>query len=486
MSQDSVWIVGASRCGKTDRLIQQLCTWAEADSVYVRSRAFSSFLVFAATGDNRLTLTDRIATATQGYYRVESATPLGFFQDEVTLFLPLLTQALALNPQFLLRLRPETEQALATRLWRSALEEGRLRLEGISDYFMVRRTLDLLQLAAASGTPHEEMAAILKQGMPEPAENPEVWDAMGTAIEDWMRWCLERGVVTYGIITELYWRYLLPHPTYHQHLKRRFHAVLADDVDEYPAIARSLFEVFLDLGIPIACTYNPNGAVRLGLGADPMHLASLAERCQQHETLQPAQPSLGATWESALVEWLREPMFLPQLPDSIQTIQTTSRAELLRQTAQVIVEAVQSGEINPDEIAVIAPGMDAIARYTLREILSSRGIPVVSLNDQRPLASSPTVRALLTLLALVYPGLGRLLSREAVAEMLVLLSQSAMVDAAWEESEIERQENPQAHSINMSNTTNTTNTINTTNTTNITGAGIEAGSSSPGSSPGSS
>lgn len=461
MSQDSVWIVGASRCGKTDRLIQQLCTWAEADSVYVRSRAFSSFLVFAATGDNRLTLTDRIATATQGYYRVESATPLGFFQDEVTLFLPLLTQSLALNPQFLLRLRPETEQALATRLWRSALEEGRLRLEGISDYFMVRRTLDLLQLAAASGTPHEEIAALLKQGMPEPTENPEVWDAMGTAIEDWMRWCLERGVVTYGIITELYWRYLLPHPTYHQHLKRRFHAVLADDVDEYPAIARSLFEVFLDLGIPIACTYNPNGAVRLGLGADPMHLASLAERCQQLETLQPTQPSLGATWESTLVEWLREPMFLPQLPASIQTIQTTSRAELLRQTAQVIVEAVHSGAVKPEEIAVIAPGMDAIARYTLREILSSRGIPVVSLNDQRPLASSPTVRALLTLLALVYPGLGRLLSREAVAEMLVLLSQSAILDTAWEESDIERQENPQAHS---------------TDTTN---AGIEAGSSLP-------
>lgn len=420
MSRDSIWIVGTTRSGKTNRLIQQLQHWAAAN-VNSQSRLFSSFLVFAATGDNRLELDDRIVTATQGQYRFVSATPLGFFQDEVLLFLPLLARRLALKVPFPVRLRPETEQELATNLWRSMLDQGRLRQEGVSEYFVVRRTLDLLQLAAASGTPHEDIPLILKQGFVEPEGSPDLWTDMGEALEQWMRWCLERGFLTYGIITELYWRYLLPDPAYQQHLKRRYHAILADDVDEYPAIARYLFEFFLDQQIPVAFTYNPDGGVRVGLGADPVAL-NLADRCAQVETL-PAPVTLATQWGSMLVGYLQEPLLLPSLPDSIQAILTTSRAELLRQTADVIINAVQTQQAAPQDIAVIAPGMDAIARYTLREILTTRSIPVFLLNDQSALISAPLVRALLTLLALVYPGLGRLLNREAVAEMLVLLSQ---------------------------------------------------------------
>ena len=388
-------------------------------------------LVFGAIGDNRLNLVDRITTETAGKIQFDSATPLGFFQDEVILFYPLLARQLNLKATFPLRLRPETEQQFATELWRSlgsdmASNQTRLRWEGVSEYFVVRRGLDLLQLAAASGTPHEAIAATLKASIPAPEGSPELWDDLGEAIALWISWCLERGLLTYGILTELYWRYLLPHPTYQEHLKQRYCAVLADDVDEYPAIARSLFEVFQQQGIPIACTYNPDSATRLGLGADPAYLAGLAAACQQQETLtQAATASLGAAWGGAIGEWMQNPLVLPQLPASIQTIQATSRAELLRQTGETIATAIQTGQIQPQEIAIIGPGIDAIARYTLREILTRRGIPIRLLNDQQPLASSPTIRALLTLLALVYPGLGRLVDREAIAAMLVLLSQSS-------------------------------------------------------------
>jgi hypothetical protein len=415
---DSIWIVGTSRSGKTHRLIQQLQQWA-SNSVLCQPRPFSSFLVFAATGDNRLDLDDRIITHTEGQCRFVSATPLGFFQDEVLLFLPLLAQRLAIKTPFPLRLRPETEQSLATQLWRSLLDQGSLRQAGVSDYFVVRRTLDLLQLAAASATPHEDIPLILQQGLGDPEGTS--WTGVGEALEQWLHWCLQHGMLTYGILTELYWRYLLPHPTYQQHLKRRYHAVLADDVDEYPAVARLLFEFFLDRQMPVALTYNPDGGVRTGLGADPAAL-DLSTRCQQVDTL-PPPASLGAEWSASLVSCLQEPLLLPPLPDCIQAILTMSRAELLRQTAEAIAAAVTTQQVAPQEIAVIAPGMDAIARYTLGEILTRRGIPVFSLNDQSPLASSPLVRSLLTLLALVYPGLGRLLSQEAVAEMLVLLTQ---------------------------------------------------------------
>lgn len=448
MAAHSVWIMGATRSGKTTQLVNQFCRWVQTGFPPTRASApataqrlaaqegldaFSSsrsrrsslrqtaasILVFAATGDNRIELADRLTAATQGQCPVQSATPIGFFQDEVLLFWPLLIQQLQLKAQFPVRLRPENEQELATRLWRSQLEPEMLQRLGVSEYRLVRRILDWQQLAALSGTPPEEIPSILTTGL-----NGQDWEHFGQLLQQWRDWCLERGLLTYGLISELYWRYLLPNASYQQHLSRRYRAVLADDVDEYPAIARQLFDCLLDRGTLGAFTYNPDGGIRLGLGADPDYLKGLLERCQVVELSQRPEPCLADTVGAAVTEVVGDPMFLTQLPEQVQSIQTTSRAQLLRQTAEAIIEAVSSGQVQPQEIAVIGPGVDAIARYTLSEILTKQGIAVESLNDQRPLASSAMIRALLTLLALVYPGLGRLVNRDAVAEMLVVLSQA--------------------------------------------------------------
>lgn len=411
VSLNSVWIVGSPLSGKTASLLHQIQQWGKSPDA-------KPFLVFAATGDNRLELCDRIETQFTG--RIDSRTPLGFFQDEVLLFWPLIAQQLHLKVQFPLRLRPETEQELATRLWQPLLDRS-LRQESISEYFVVRRSLDIMQLAAFAGVAIEDIPVMLQDGYDE--ESPDLWAAMGAALIEWRSWCLDRGLLTYGILTDLYWRVLLAHPTYQQHLRNQYRAVLADDVDEYPAVARMLFEFLLDAGLPGAFTFNSKGGIRVGLGADLDYLQGLANRCESI-ALPPAPNSLGTRWGTAVSEWISDPIFLPDLPTEIQSIQTTSRSQLLRQTASVIVSAIESGQVQPHEIAVIGAGVDAIARYTLREILIRRGIAVDSLSDQRPLITSPPIRALLSLMALVYPGLGRMLDRDDIAELLVILTQS--------------------------------------------------------------
>ncbi len=442
---DSIWISGTTRSGKTNRLVTQFSTWVQkggelaglygkpyrpnSRSSRTPNRSMPTILVLAANDDNRRDLTDRLAGAIQGRYPVVAKTPLGFFQDEVMLFWPLLVRRLHLAAPFPLRLRPETEQELATRLWRPELDMGSLQMRGVSEYRAIRRTLDLLQLAAASGTPTEDIPSILEQGslVQEDSNNgnysSKLYTQMGELLLNWRSWCLERGLLSYGIICELYWRELLADLTYQQHLQQRYQAVLADDVDEYPAIARYLLDLLLDLGAVGAFTYNIDGAVRLGLNADPKYLQGLKARCRGVESLtQPRNSCLADALGEQVVELVSEPSFFTTLPTSVQSLQTTSRAQLLRQTGEVIIQAVRDGEVQPQDIAVIAPGLDAIARYSLTEILTNKGIPVESLNDQRPLIGSPTIRALLTMLALVYPGLGRFVDRDAVAEMLVVLS----------------------------------------------------------------
>ncbi len=436
----SFWISGQVLSGKTTRLIEQFQTWADSGVGFpiaappipgmpiptakgLASRRSQAMLVFADSGDNRLKLTDRLLAATASQYPILSTTPLSFFEDEVSLFWPLLVQSLGLPAAFPLRLRPENEQQLASRLWQSTLDAGQFRLPGVSRSRLVRQCLDVLQIAAFSGTPIEEIAQRLETGLVAPELAAADWECLSQLLLDWQQWCWRRGLLTYGLLTELYWRYLLPLPEYQHHLQRRYRGVLADDVDNYPAIAKDLFDLLLDQGAVGLFTYNPQGAIRLGLGADPAYLLNLSRRCQSETVTWQPTSALG---DASVDELLQTPGLT--LPESLPSLQTVSRSQLLRQVATTIGQAVQAGGIQPQEIAVIGPGFDAIARYTLIEILSRQNIPVTTLNDQRPLVSSALVRGLLTLLALAYPGCGRLVQPDQVAEMLVVLSGRAAIN----------------------------------------------------------
>lgn len=424
------WIIGSTRSGKTEHLLGQVSRWI-TDQI-LQPQPGQVVLIFAANGDNRIDLANRLATGLESQFPVLTTTPAGFIQDEVQLFWPLLVEKLSLTAQFPIRLRPENEQELAAQFWQAEIDQGRFDVQGWQSSQLVRRCLDFLQLAATAGIPAEDLAVLLPEGIPPGFAVHEVWQHIGRSLVAWRDWCLDRGLVTYGIMGELYWRYLLPHPTYQQKLPQRFSAILADDLDEYPGVTEQWFTQFLEQGLPCGFTWNPQGKVRLGVGADPARLATLANHCEVIE-LPPFNNSLAYDWGNLFVEWVQDPLAIPELPPAIQSLQTTSRGELLRQTAEAIAAEIEAGQIAAAEVAIIAPGLDAIARYTLAEILTSRGIPVASLNDQRSLVSSPLIRALLTLLPFIYPGTGELVDRDSVAEMLVVLSQTPQLnqDLPW-------------------------------------------------------
>jgi hypothetical protein len=456
---DSIWITGATRSGKTTRLVQQFCQWTQGLPGYRASTIAKSqtrnelsrhtssrhlpkvpgILVLGANGENRMLLSEKIATQTEGRYGFESTTILGFFEREVILFWPLLIKSLDLKAQFPLRLRSETEQELAMKLWSPDIE-GRLNLwPGVSLDRMVRRILDLFQLAAWAAVPTEEIPGILEAGWLQETEVVPPWLEIGKLLGKWREWCLRSGFLTLGLIGELYWRYLLADRVYQKHLGQRYQAIFADDVDEYGAIARHLFDFLLDKGVVGTFTYNPEGGIRVGLGADPNYLGELQYRCQV-ETLHRAS-GLTETLAKPFLELVQTsflyspptPEKLPdntlsllgwgyRLPPCVDNIQTVSRVQMLEETVKKIAIALKSQEVEPQDIAIIAPGLDEISRYTLIELLNDQHIPVEALNEQQPLVSYPIVRSLLTLLALVYPGLGRLVDRDTIAELLIVLS----------------------------------------------------------------
>lgn len=433
------WIVGTSLSGKTRHLLTTFQIWSQQVALShgisiglpspsgsslnsTQSAIYPRALVLSAIGDNRLVLTDRLTTLTQSKIPFRSTTPLGFFEEEVLLFWPLLVKNMELTAQFPVRLRPENEQELATRLWRSQLDSA-IGKSGIQASKLVRRLLDIYQLAAFSETKLEEIPAILEQGLA--ADSPELVlppEIIGTMLLDWRSWCLERGFLNYGLLTELYAQNLLPDSHYQLQLPYRIQAIFADDVDEYPPVMRSVFQQVLSYKAPVVCTFNPNGGIRLGLGADPAIMEKMAQDWDRVDLL-PRQNCCFTLAGDEILDLVTTPLFLPPpIPACIETIQTTTRAQLLRQTATMIIDRIKSGEVRAQDIAIVAPGFDPISRYALTQMLTGQGIRVKNLNEQRPLTSVPLVRSLLTLLTLVYPNLGRLITRDGIAEMLVVLN----------------------------------------------------------------
>lgn len=83
---DSVWIIGSTRSGKTSRLIEQFQGLAQVFAEQPHPHPVPAMLVFAANGDNRIELADRITVATQAQFPFDSTTPLGFFKVKLFCF----------------------------------------------------------------------------------------------------------------------------------------------------------------------------------------------------------------------------------------------------------------------------------------------------------------------------------------------------------------------------------------------------------------
>ncbi|MEM1426251.1 MAG: recombinase family protein, partial [Cyanobacteria bacterium P01_H01_bin.130] len=471
-----VWIGGPTGSGKTSRAIAEFKQWLAAcdgsqaaGELMPWGRSLPSVLGLASNRETAQALEGQLLSVASGRASVTCMTPLGLIQDAVMVFYPLVVESLGVAAGSLLLLRSENEQGLAGQLWDPILDE--LITEELGSDMTpaelvprsrrerwVRQLLDLGQLAGLGRVPWSAVSERLAAGIPEGGDR--VWERLrrrsSELLMQWKDWCLARGLLTYGIMADLFGQVLLPHPQYREHLQQKFHGVIADDTDDFPAVMADVLALLQSgptaLGV---VTHNrDSGCSRLGLGADPIAMDAIAEHCEPIPLAAPDQRTLGPVIDPIL-QAVNNPMLWFTAPSlagdnsggllygdygetpHINTIETISRGQLLRETAEAIALAIEQGKAKPEEIAVIGPGLDGTARYALTRILNERKIEVHCLNDQRPLIEQPQVRSLLTLLGLVYDGLETLTDRNAIAEMLVVLTQFPPEEQAKRQAQAE-------------------------------------------------
>ncbi|MBE9222753.1 recombinase family protein [Cyanobacterium stanieri LEGE 03274] len=421
IQNNALWIEGNSCCGKTTTLATQLKKWLNTQNDIP---PINPPLILSFNREKRINLQELIFSKIETLNcTIDIKTPSGFMINEVELFFPLIAQQLNIKSLFPIRLYPETEQELASQLWRESITPEIISLFG-SESIFVRRLLDLLQLAGMAGIPPQEISNRLEKGQVFLVDNidQDLWKKFDHLLLQWRQWCLDKGLLSYGIIYELYWRYLLPNSKYQQTLLNRYGAIFADDLDNFPAIMGDLFKFFLHHDYKCIFTYNNKGKVRLGLNADPDYLKTIANYCHQKSlTVNPAE-NMANNLESSLQNLIEDNIIDRDNYENIFSIKTRARAELITQVTTFILHHIQQNNINPADIAIIAPGLDEVARFNFLHFFQANNIPIEPLQEKRPLIASPLVRSQLTLLGLIFRGNGRLIERDMVAEMLTILS----------------------------------------------------------------
>ncbi len=414
-----LWITGESRCGKTKRLAELIFQWMTEFPLPYKP------LILVINHQARENLLHQLLEINHQGYQGKMKTPLGLMMADVNLFYPLICEKLNLKATIPIRLRPETEQELATKLWQKHITPELIAILG-DEYICVRRILDLTQLAGAAGISLEQIPNRLQESdFFQIIGNQSIINLIGELIQKWRNWCLAKGFLNYGLIYELYGLYLLPSHEYQQYLLNQYQGLFIDDLDDHPSIITSICQIFIEKNITSVFTYNETGKIRLGLNADPEYIKQkILPLCEQEILRNNANNSLKQTLENPILKVINGEFEQIESLTQINTIITESRAELISRTCHFILKSINSKEIKPQDIAIIVPGLDEIARYTFQDIFTyQNAIQVQFLREKRPLVSSAIIRSILSVLTLVYPLQGRLVRKDLLPEMLVILSQ---------------------------------------------------------------
>jgi hypothetical protein len=217
-------------------------------------------------------------------------------------------------------------------------------------------------------------------------------------------------------------------------LRSRYRHLIADNVEESPAVAHDVLAEWLPDFTSALLIYDRDAGLRTQLGADPEGGYGLAAHCDRRVTL--TEPVASSPEVAVLGRALADaldyaPEVLPDAEgpatpdDTPPEVLLRTPAELPRYYAQMlddiageVARLVHETGVAPCEIAVLPPFLPAGLRFLLAERLAAHGIATHSHRPSRALREEPATQCLLTLAALGLPALG---VRPAPAEVALAL-----------------------------------------------------------------
>ncbi len=324
----------------------------------------------------------------------------------------------------------ETAQYYMAHLIRPLLDEGFFDSVVIDRNRLYSQIIDNLNKAALVGFDHTEIAVRLKAAWNGEIAQANIYDDAQECANRFRQYCLSHNLLDFSLQVEVFQRILWPSFIFQAYLKKSYHHLIADNIEEDTPFTHDLLRQWLPDFETALLVYDQDAGYRRFLSADPESAASLAALCDDHKQLEKSLVPPAALREFTF--HLGQVLERPQA-SQLDTKLTPSRlSEVLAfperpirfypQMLDWITEKVKSlidQGIAPGEIAILAPFLPDALRFSLGNRLETAGIPFISHRPSRSLRDEPTTHCLLTLAALAHPSWGVIPSKFDLAYTLV-------------------------------------------------------------------
>ena len=400
-----IFLEGPAGCGKTTAGVQRLLSLLES----------------GVPGDSILVLTPQ-RTLAEPYNRALHRTNLppggivavqtigGLAQRTIDLFWPLVAGQAGFahpeQPPHFLTL--ETAQYYLARLVKPLFEKGYFEAVTLDRNRLYSQIIDNLNKAAVVGFEHTTIGERLKSAWTGDPGQLNIFDQVQESAGLFRHFCLENNLLDFSLQIELFNRHLWPSFVVQQYLKSHFKHIIIDNVEEDIPVAHDLLEQWLPDLESALLIYNTDGGFRIFLGADPITGYKLKSDCTEAVSLTQSfvtprlLTSLSAAMEKGIAK--EKPTAVePAIRESFSVANYRFLPEMIESVSTQIEELIHQQHVLPSEIVVLAPFISDALRFSLRNALEARGIPVHTHRPSRSLREEPATLCLLTLAKLAHP-----------------------------------------------------------------------------------
>lgn len=275
-------------------------------------------------------------------------------------------------------------------------------------------------LRSDEGTPPAEhlartIAKRLNEGAGETRNTIPIFKGVESCLRAYIEQMLAHRCLDHGLQLELYASVLFEDPRYRKNLLEHLSHLLVERMDELPPRYHHLIRTLEAEGIPIYSTLQldagRNGLIRGGLrayvGADAAGAWELAKSWKEealeppaHTEAQAALAAIGRALHDSVLGGEGRALALP--PGVITRSDRYIYEEMLDVAVKDLFELLDEG-VEREEVAFVAPAIDAFLLWGLKNRLEARDIPLYVFAGTNRLVQHRPVRILLTMAKLCHP-----------------------------------------------------------------------------------
>lgn len=355
----------------------------------------------------------------------------GLARRLVDLYWPLVSELAGfsnpdLPPRFLTL---ESAQYFMAYLVEPLFDKGYFSSLSLERHRIYSQILDNLNKAAIAGFSTSEIGTRLKAAWVGDSGQLNVYDNVQTCATLFRNFCLENNTLDFSLQIELFRNLILPSNLCQQTIFNQYRHLIYDNCEEDPPFVHEIVGKWVPKFESAMIVYDEGGGYRRFLGADPDSALALSGSCDQTVRLEgsfvnsPSLARLSKTFFETKFE-LKAKM-LKEKPDVLLKSLALPKEDL-RYYPEMLdwvitqVKSLMADGTAPNQIAILAPYLSDMLRFSLTSRLSDIGIKYRSFRPSRALRDEPAVQCLLTLSALAHVEWGMLPSAFHLAYALMV------------------------------------------------------------------